>query len=147
MNKITRYEPFREMRRMHDMLDQLMDRSFLDYPTLAGERLSFLPVDVYQTNENVVVRATAPGIKAEDIDISITGDMLTIKGGSSEEKEEKDAQYYLRERRFSQFSRSITLPAPVKAEEASAEYMDGILTLTLPKLEEVKPKTITVKAK
>jgi len=147
MTKITRWEPFREMRRMHDMLDQLMDRSFWDYPSETQRKKDFLPLDVYQTENNVVVKATAPGFKAEDIDISITGDSLTIRAEVSEEKEEEGAQYYLRERRASSFSRTITLPAPVKSEEASAEFSNGELTLTLPIIEDVKPKTITVKAK
>jgi HSP20 family protein len=147
MTKITRWEPFREMRRMHDMLDQLMDRSWGDYPGSAGERFGFLPLDVYQTEENVVVKASAPGLKSDDLNISITGDTLTIQGETSEEKEEKGAQYYLKERRASSFSRSIALPTMVKAEEAVAEFENGVLTLTLPKVEEVKPKTITVKAK
>jgi HSP20 family protein len=147
MTKITRWEPFREMRRMHDMLDQMMDRSLLDYPDSTGERFGFLPLDVYQTDENVIVKASAPGLKPDDLDISITGETLTIQGETSEEKEEKGTQYYLKERRASRFSRSITLPTMVKAEEASAEFENGVLTLTLPKVEEVKPKTITVKAK
>ena len=147
MTKLTRWEPFREMRRMHDMLDQLMDRRLIDYPDLEGERFSFLPLDVYQTEENVVVKASAPGLNPDDLNISITGDTLTIQGETSEEKEEEGAQFYLKERRASSFSRSITLPTMVKAEEASAEFKNGVLTLTLPKVEEVKPKTITVKAK
>jgi len=147
MTKLTRWEPFREMRRMHDMLDQLMDRSLWDDPSDAGQKMGFLPLDVYQAENNVVVKATAPGFKAEDIDISITGNTLTIRGEASEEKEEEGAQYYLRERRASSFSRTITLPATVKAEEASAEFSNGELTLTLPMVEDVKPKTISVKAK
>jgi HSP20 family protein len=132
---------------MHDMLDQLMDRSFVDYPGSVGERFSFLPLDVYQTEENVVVKASAPGLKPDDMNISITGDTLTIRGETSEEREEQGAQYYLKERHASSFSRSISLPTLVKAEEAVAEFENGVLTLTLPKVEEVKPKTITVKAK
>ena len=147
MTKITRWEPFREMRRMHDMLDQLMDRNLIDYPGVMEDRYSFLPLDVYQTDENIVVKASAPGINPDDLNISITGDSLTIQGGTVEEKEDKGTQYYLRERRASKFSRTITLPTMVKAEEATAEFEKGVLTLTLPKVEEVKPKMITVKVK
>jgi HSP20 family protein len=147
MTHITRWEPFREMRRMHDMLDQLMDRSLVDYPEGASEKFGFLPLDVYQTEDTVIVKASAPGFKPDDLDISITGDTLTIQGEISEEKEDKGTQYYLKERRASSFSRTITLPTMVKAEEAAAEFENGVLTLTLPKIEEVKPKTITVKPK
>jgi len=147
MSKLTRWEPFREMRRMHDMLDQLMDRSLIDYTGEMEGSYSYLPLDVYQTDENIIVKASAPGIKADDLDISITGDTLTIQGETTQEIEDKGVQYYLRERRASSFSRTITLPTMVKAEEAKAEFEHGVLTLTLPKVEEVKPKTITVKAK
>jgi HSP20 family protein len=147
MTKMTRWEPFREMRRMHDMLDQLMDRSLIDYTDDMEGSSSYMPIDVYQTDENIIVKASAPGIKPDDLDISITGDTLTIQGESTQETEDKSAQYYLRERRASRFSRTITLPTMVKAEEAEAEFEHGVLTLTLPKVEEVKPKTITVKAK
>jgi HSP20 family protein len=148
MTKLIRWEPFRDMRRMHDMLDRMMDRSFLDWPLYGREETEgFLPLDVYQTDENVIVKATVPGIKAEDIQISITGDTLTIRGEANEEKEEEGAEYYLRERRSSKFARSITLPTSINADSAKAEFEDGVLLLTLPKIEEVKPKTITVKAK
>lgn len=147
MTKLTRWEPFREMRRMHDMLDQLMDRSLVDYGGDMEGSYSYLPLDVYQTDENIIVKASAPGNKADDLDISITGDTLTIQGETTQEIEDKGAQYYLRERRASRFSRTITLPTMVKAEEATAEFEHGVLTLTLPKVEEVKPKTIIVKAK
>jgi HSP20 family protein len=147
MTKLIRWEPFRDMRQMHDMLDRMMDRSFFNWPLYGGEHEGLLPLDVYQTDENVIVKATVPGLKAEDIQISITGDTLTIRGEANEEKEEEGAEYYLRERSASKFSRSIALPTSINTDNAKAEFEDGVLVLTLPKVEEVKPKTITVKAK
>lgn len=147
MTRITRWEPFGEMRRVHDMLDQFMDRTFLDLPMRGGMLSGVLPIDVFQTDDDVVVKATTPGIKPEDIHISITGDTLNIRGEIEEEREEEGRQYHVRERRVGSFSRSIALPTLVNADAAKAEFEDGVLTLSLPKIEDVKPKTITVKAK
>ena len=147
MSRIVRWEPSREIRRMQDAFDRMIDRAFWDSAFYGGDYQGTLPLDVYQTVEDVVVKATAPGMKAEDINISITGDTLTIRAETSEEIEEEGVEYYLRERRAASFSRSITLPTSVDSDKAKAEFEDGVLTLTLPKIEEVKPKTITVKAK
>jgi HSP20 family protein len=145
MTRLTRWEPFREARRMHDMLDRMMDRSLLD-PWASGFE-GFLPLDMYQTDDEIIVKASAPGVTPDDIDISITGETLTIRGELKAEEVQEDARYHIRERRIESFSRSISLPTMVQAEKAKAEFENGILTLTLPKVEEVKPKTITVKAK
>jgi HSP20 family protein len=145
MTRLTRWEPFREARRMHDMLDRMMDRSLLD-PWASGFE-GVLPLDMYQTDDEIIVKASAPGMTAEDIDISITGETLTIRGELEGEEVQEDSRYHIRERRMESFSRSIALPTMVQAEKAKAEFENGILTLTLPKAEEVKPKTISVKAK
>ena len=147
MTKLTRWEPFREMRRMHDMLDRIMDQSVLDVPFDASLREGVLPLDVYQTDEDVVVKAALPGVKSEDIHVSITGDALTIRGEMKAEHIEEEPKYYLRERRFGSFSRSLSLPTSVDADRAEADFEDGILTLTLPKVEQVKTKTIAVQTK
>jgi len=146
MNRITRWEPFRESRRMHDMLDRLMDRSLLD-PSWTGMLETTIPLDLLQTDEEVIVKASIPGLTAEDIEISITGETLTIRGELKQDEVQEGAHYHIRERRLESFSRSIPLPTLVNTEKAKAEFENGILTLTLPKVEEVKPKTITVKAK
>ena len=102
---------------------------------------------MYQTDNDVIVKATLPGFKPEEIHIAVTGDTLTLRGESSGESEAKEATYHLRERRYGAFSRSLRLPSPVEADKARAEFESGVLTLTLPKAEEVKPKTIAIKAK
>jgi HSP20 family protein len=94
-----------------------------------------------------MIKASLPGVKAKDLNISVTGDVLTLRGEVQEEKETEGAQYHLKERRSGSFTRSITLPAAVVADKADARFDDGILTLRLPRAEEVKPKTLTVKAK
>ena len=145
MTNLTRWEPFREARRMHDLLDRVMDRSMVD--PLWSSGVAVLPLDMYQTDDEIVVKASAPGMTAEDIEISITGETLSIQGELKADIEQEGVRYHIRERRLESFSRSISLPTLVEAEKAKAEFENGILTLTLPKVEEVKPKTITVKAK
>ncbi len=146
MSSLIRWEPFREVIRMRDIMDRLVDEAFTR--PLGSLALYDVPaVDMYQTDDEVIVKATLPGVSPNDINISVTGDVLTIRGEVKEEKEVKEANYHLRERRFGSFSRSLPLPTAVVADKAKAEFENGVLTLTLPKAEEVKPKTITVKAK
>ena len=102
---------------------------------------------MFQTDDEVVIKASLPGMKSDDIKISISGEILTMQGEMQAESEEKNSTYHFRERKWGNFSRSINLPTPVVADKAQAEFEAGVLTLTLPKAEEVKPKTISVKAK
>ena len=104
-------------------------------------------MDMYQTANDVVVKAALPGVKPEEVDISITGDTLTIKGEHKEEKEVKQEDYFHKERSYGTFSRSLLIPVQIKADKAEAVFENGILTLNLPKAEEVKPKQIKIKAK
>lgn len=147
MTRITLWEPLHEARQMQRMLDRYMDRSFLEAPSFSSLLEGGVPIDVYQTDKEVVVKINAPGFKAEDIDISVTGDHLNIRGEIQAETEEEGVQYHIRERHMESFARSLVLPNPVESDKAKAEFTDGILTLTLPKIEEVKPKKITIKAK
>ena len=147
MTELTRWQPFRDMRRMHNMLDRFMDQSLFGPSSRFEAFVGLIPVDVYQTEDDVVIKATAPGLTADDIQISIAGDTLSISGEIQEQTEQEGREYFVRERRVGSFSRSITLPTTVNADKAVADFEDGILTLTLPKVEAVKPKKITVKAK
>ena len=149
MAELVRWDPFREMVSLRDAMDRLLEEAFTRPLSLSmSETLGWMPqMDMYQTDDEVVVKATVPGVKPEDLHITITGDVLTIRGEIKAEEEVKDAAYHLRERRYGSFSRSLPLPVPVVADKAKAEFENGILTLTLPKAEEVRPKTIEVKAK
>ena len=102
---------------------------------------------MYQTDDDVVVKAALPGMKADDFQINITGDVLSIKGEMKEKNETKKKNYHIREQRWGSFERSVMLPPSVVSDKAKAEFEDGILTITLPKAEEVKPKIVTVKTK
>jgi HSP20 family protein len=147
MADITRWDPFAEMASFRNAFDRLFDERPLR--SLFGEgngTQSYFPVDVFETGDDVVVKASLPGFKPEDIDISVHGDVLTIKGESKEEKEEKAQNWYRRERRFGTVVRQLTLPGEVSADKADAKFEDGVLRLTLPKSESAKPKQIKVQA-
>lgn len=102
-------------------------------------------IDVAETDEALEIRMDLPGLKPEEIDIEITGDMLRVSGEHKEENEEKEKTYHRVERRCSAFARAVSLPAPVKEDQISAECKDGVLTITLPKTEAAKTRKITVK--
>jgi HSP20 family protein len=103
-------------------------------------------VDVSETADKIVVKAEVPGLDSKDIDISLSGDILTIKGEKKSEREEKEENYHLVERSYGSFARSIRLPVGVEADKIEASYKQGVLTVTCPKKEEVKAKPIEIKA-
>jgi HSP20 family protein len=127
-------------------MDRLIDE-FFSVPATAQTGWGLPMVDMYQTEDTVIVKATMPGLDPKDLDIQVTGDILTIRGEVKAEEVEEGAKYHLREHRYQSFSRSLTLPTAVVADKANAEMKNGILTLTMPKAEESKPKVISVKAK
>jgi HSP20 family protein len=147
MTNLVRWEPFRDLISLREAMDRLVEDSYVrpspGWPVVAGP--GTLAVDVYETDDDVVVKTAIPGVKPEDIDISLTGDTLTIKGETKFEEEAKEENYIRREMRYGSFGRTVTVPVPVVADKANAEFEDGVLTLTLPKAEEVKPKTIKIK--
>ncbi len=147
MANIIRWDPFREVTGMRDVMDRLMDDGF--HRPFGGiwDVESIPTMDLYQTADSVVVKMGLPGVKPEDIQISVANGVLTIRGEVKEEKEEKEKTYHLRERRYGSFSRSVSLPSNVSADKSDAEFENGVLTLTLPKAEEAKAKTIVVKAR
>ena len=146
---LVRWEPWSDLVSLREAMDRLFEESFVRPRAgwLAPLGDGSLAVDMYETDEEVVVKTTVPGVKSEDIDVSITGDVLTIKGETKAEEKVEKANYIRQERRYGAFSRSLTLPSTVVADKATAEFENGVLILTLPKAEEVKPKTIKVKAK
>ena len=150
MTDLIRWEPFRGMRRLHNMLDRMMDESLFRETLPERWDEGIAPIDLYETDDEVVLKAALPGVSAEDIDISISNGMVSVRAEVSEEREEKDekgARYHLRERRYKRLSRSMRLPSDVDASKADAEFENGVLRLRMPKVEKAKPKTITVKAK
>lgn len=110
-------------------------------PTPAG-----LPLDVIENEDDYVVEASVPGVNPDDVEITFEDDVLTIKGEVKEAAESEDVTYQIRERRFGEFGRSIRFPVNINVENVEATYTNGILTLVVPKAEEVKPKRIAIKA-
>jgi len=149
MMNLVRWEPFRDLVTLREAMDRLFEESFVRPRAgwLAQVGAGALAVDMYEIDDAVVVKSTIPGIKPEDLDISIASDTLTIRGETKAEEEVKGENYIRRERRYGSFSRSLTIPVSIVADRAEAEFENGVLTLTLPKAEDVKPKAIKVKAK
>jgi len=148
MADMVHWEPSGGLTSLRQAMDRLFEDAFIHPSRLLPEIMSQEPaLDVYQTDKDVVIKASLPGVKPEEVEVSITGDMLTIKGEHKEESEEKKANYFRKELRYGNFQRSIDLPFPVKSDKAEASYENGVLTITLPKVEEVKPKQIKIKTK
>jgi HSP20 family protein len=144
---IMEWRPFREVTRLRREMDRLWDDYFgAGRRALRPLQAEFAPaVDVKENAEAVVVKAEVPGMDAQDINISVTGDVLTIKGEKKSEREEKEENYHLVERSYGSFSRSLAMPAAVDMDKIEAKYDKGVLTVTCPKKEEVKPKAIEIK--
>ncbi len=138
-----------ELVSLKDVVSRLVEDSFfLPQALLAywnGDRT--IPLDVYEEGNHLVVKATLPGIKAEDLNIEAHENILSISGQIQHETERKEEDYFLNERRYGQFRRSVVLPYDVKVDQVEAEFEDGILTLTLPKVEATKGKKVSIKAK
>jgi len=148
MSNLTRWEPAREMMTLREAMDRLFDDAFTHpFSTRDGWSASTPAVDMYQTDDEIVVRASLPGIKADEVQINVTGDVLTLKGEVKHEEEKNNRSWHIREQRWGSFQRSVALPTNVVSEKAQAEFENGILTITLPKAEEVRPRTITINAK
>ena len=142
---LQRWEPLREMVSLRDALDRLFRESFV-HPSGTGMPTGqgTLSLDLAENPDSFVVRAALPGIKPEDVEITAQGNTLTIRGESKAEEERTDQNWLLRERQFGSFQRSLTLPTPINADQAEAQYENGVLTLTLPKAEQARPKQIKV---
>ncbi len=145
---IIRWEPYREMARLRNAMDRVFDDSLFGPARAWREDGTLnLPIDMYQTDDDVVVKATMPGVNPDEVDISIQGDTLNISGEHKEEQETKEENYLYRERRYGSFSRSVMIPTVVEADKAEATFENGVLTLTLPKAEPAKAKQIKIKPK
>lgn len=146
MSTIVRWRPMRDMMNLREEFDRLFEEA-LDMPRLRWDEATNwgLALDVAETDENFLVKASVAGVNPDDIEITISDNVLTIKGELKADETIEESRYHLRERRFGSFTRSITLPVPVNADAIDATYEHGVLTLTVPKAEEIKPRRIQVK--
>jgi HSP20 family protein len=141
---LTRWDPFREMFALQRSMDRLFERAINNESVWAAPVIWDLALDVAENKDEFVIKASLPGMNPDDIEVTFTDNVLTIKGEVKEDKDVKEEQYHLRERRYGSFTRSIELPNKVKSDTIQASYDAGVLTLKLPKTEEVKPKKIAV---
>lgn len=146
MANIIKRRPFTELMSLRNDLDRFFNETFRFFDEGFSQGFDWKPaVDVEETADHFLISAELPGLNKEDIKISIIDNRVVLSGEISEEKEVREANYYLKERARGKFSRSITLPSPVNTAGADATYKDGILSLKLPKAEEAKPKEIKIK--
>ena len=144
MSNLVRWSPVRDLISMSEAMDRLFDDSFV-FPRSGGFRNVQPSVDLIENDNNFVVKAELPGFNTENVDVRVEGNVLTLRGEVKEENDKQEGEYHVRERRHSSFARSLTLPVAVNADKATAEFNNGILTLTLPKDEAVRPKKIAIK--
>jgi len=151
---IERWHPWYEFREMEKWMDEMMRhplapwRRPLTWWRVPTEVMGWVPgIEMYEKADKVVVRAELPGMKKDEIHVSVVGNTLTISGERKAEAEVKEEDYYRCELCYGKFSRSISLPAGVDTGRVDASYENGILEITLPKAEAAKPKRVTVKAK
>lgn len=130
---------------LRDAMERLFDERFFRPMWIGnGERSVSPPLDLYTTPEAVIAKVALPGVKPDDVDVTIGDDVVTISGTFKEEKEVNEAGYIAKELSQGKFTRTFTLPTAIKPDAAKAEFKDGLLTLTLPKTEEVKPTHVKV---
>jgi len=131
-------------RQMNRLFEDFFGRDFLAEP-FRGLTGWSPAIDLAETDEAIVVKAELPGLEPKDVDLELTGDVLTIRGEKKEEKEEKARSYHRVERSYGSFERAIQLPAAVKPDEVEANFKNGVLTVTLPKVEESKTRSVKIK--
>jgi HSP20 family protein len=130
---LVKWEPMHELSRLRDEMDRVFGHMAGEVFPADGQKWG-PAVDVREEDDRLIVKADLPGVKKDDVDITATEDSITIQGHSEEEKEEKKDGYYRRERHSGSFSRVLPLPAMVDADKAQAEFKDGTVTITLPKV-------------
>ena len=145
---MNRWDPFRDVVTLREAMDRLFEDSYT--PTRrsmedGGQRRFRLPLDAYVTPQEIVVMANMPGVKPEDVEITLEGDTLSIRGRRPGPLE--NVNYVLQERNYGDFQRTLTINVPVDADKAEARFENGLLILTIPKAEAVRPKTIQVTTK
>lgn len=142
---VDRREPFRNMSDFQGEVNRLFD-TFLGRPQTAvpATRAWLPPVDMHETKDELVLSVEMPGVSEKDVTVSITGDLLSVRGERRAADQSKDHQYLHVERVYGQFERLIQLPMAVQADKVKATYRDGMLRITLPKAEELKPREIKI---
>jgi HSP20 family protein len=143
---LSRWEPFKDLMTLREAMDRLFEDSFVRtgtrWVTPSGESRCNLAIDAYVTDNDLVISAAVPGIDPKDVEITLEGDTLTLKGEVKGPLENVD--YIVQERPYGKFMRTLRLNIPVQGDKAEATFDKGVLTLVIPKQEEIKPRTIKV---
>jgi len=142
---IVKWDPFRNVAALQDRINRIFDESFSRTADLDDDISvsAWKPtVDIYETDEAIILKAELPGIKKEDVSVEVKDNVLTLKGERAEEKEIKEKNYYRKERAFGTFSRSFNLQHRIQPNKIKASFKDGVLKIEIPKPEEEKPKQI-----
>lgn len=143
MSTLTRWDPYQEAMTLREAVNRLFEESFV--PTTPARNGGFVPaLDLSETAEAYFVELAVPGMKAEDLNVTIENGVLTIAGEVKQEAETKERNFHRVERRYGRFNRSVTLPTTVRGDAIEAKLENGVLHLSIPKAEEVKPRKITV---
>lgn len=141
---ITRWDPFRELAQLQDRVNRLFQETGAGHDEGLTTTSFVPPVDIYETEHNIVLKVEVPGIEQKDLDIRIENNTITIRGERKFEKEVKEENFHRVERRYGSFQRSFSLPNTVNTENVTADYENGLLKVTLAKRAEAKPKQIKV---
>jgi HSP20 family protein len=146
---IVRWEPFRDLVSVQDRMNRMFDEVFRGVNRPADEDWALggtwaPPVDIFEHDGNIVLKAELPGVDPKDVDVRLENNVLTLKGERKFDSEVKREHYHRVERAYGAFSRSFTLPNVVDTDKIKAEYKDGVLRVTLPQRDEAKPKQISI---
>jgi HSP20 family protein len=141
---ITRWDPFRELAQLQDRVNRLFQETNVGHDEGLTTTSFVPPVDIYETEHNIVLKMEVPGVDQKDLDIRIENQTITIRGERNLEKDVKEDNYHRVERRYGSFQRSFSLPNTVNPDQVSADYDNGVLKVTLAKRAEAKPKQIKV---
>ncbi len=142
---ILRWDPFDDVSTLRRSMEKLFDEFNTRRPSRDFAVLEWAPaVEMFETGNDVVVRAELPNIDPKNVDITVTNDAITLRGETKREEEHKDRNYHRRELRYGAFSRTLPLTTEVKSSEARATYKDGVLEIKIPKSERVKPTSVKV---
>lgn len=145
MTKLSRWDPVRDMISMRQAMDRMLDEAFTRGSESRGTGAWLLPMDAYITDEAIIIRADVPGLKPDEIEITLEGDTLAIRGEIKPDVAD-NRKYVLLERPTGRFERTLSINTPIDHEKVEASFKDGVLTLTLPKAEAIKPRQISVKS-
>jgi len=145
MAALVRWTPFRDLMNIQEEMNRLFE-DFFHRPAQAGNGGTWAPVmDISESDSTITVKMDLPGVTKDDVNIQIVGDTLQVKGEKRQEKDVREENYHRIERTYGSFFRSVELPTRVVAEKITAKFKDGVLTIELPKAEEVKPHAIEIK--